>query len=355
MNKQLTVQICFIALFLFILIQAIALLSPFFEPLFWAALLAFCFYPVHRYFLKKLRGRENWAAALTTLCAICFVAPLLALLFFKLTTQSVEFFERMFRFVSEDGLHRIIDSVRANPLAHRFELKARSLGFFDSSLHEWLAFQTKVWAKMALREIAILTRHIVVYSLSLFLMLIFFVAFLKYGQRIYDSLYEIAPLDERDKAVIFEQVRFGFSAVIRGQFLTGFAQSIIAGIVFWGLSIPMPVFLAAATFIASLVPVIGASAVWVPCAVYLFITEQFSRAVILTLMGIFGISLIDNFIKPAVIGNRIKLPYSLLFVAVLGGAKLYGFTGIFIAPIIFSLLFSLINIYRERFVRTSAR
>jgi predicted PurR-regulated permease PerM len=54
--------------------------------------------------------------------------------------------------------------------------------------------------------------------------------------------------------------------------------------------------------------------------------------------------------KPALIGERTKLPYFLLFFGILGGIKLYGLMGIFIAPVVMSLFFALIKIYQEKYL-----
>jgi predicted PurR-regulated permease PerM len=54
--------------------------------------------------------------------------------------------------------------------------------------------------------------------------------------------------------------------------------------------------------------------------------------------------------KPAIIGERTKLPYFLLFFGILGGLKFYGIMGIFLAPLVLSLFFSLVKIYRQKYI-----
>jgi predicted PurR-regulated permease PerM len=90
--------------------------------------------------------------------------------------------------------------------------------------------------------------------------------------------------------------------------------------------------------------------VWFPIAVYLLIMQLYGKAIILFVLGFFGISLIDNFMKPAIIGKRTKLPYFLLFFGIMGGMKFYGLMGIFLAPAVLSIFFALIRIYREKYV-----
>ena len=174
--------------------------------------------------------------------------------------------------------------------------------------------------------------------------------FLKDGRNIYNFLYQIAPFEDSTKKVVSKQIDETFTAVIRGQLLTSLAQATLAGIIFWALNIPVPLFFAALTFLTSLIPIIGAAGAWVPLTIYLVILQQYGKAAILFFFGLLIISVIDNILKPAIIGEKTKLPYILLFFGILGGMKLYGFIGIFLAPVILSLFFALIKIYKEQYL-----
>ncbi|MBI2095745.1 MAG: AI-2E family transporter, partial [Candidatus Omnitrophica bacterium] len=76
---------------------------------------------------------------------------------------------------------------------------------------------------------------------------------------------------------------------------------------------------------------------------------RLTTTLILFLIGTLGISLLDNFLKPMLIGEKTKLPYFLLFLGILGGLQIYGVMGIFLAPAALSIFFVLIKIYREKF------
>jgi len=97
-------------------------------------------------------------------------------------------------------------------------------------------------------------------------------------------------------------------------------------------------FFAFLTFLASLIPVIGASTVWVPFVIYLFVGQQVLKAVILLLIGIFVISMSDNILKPLVIGKKTKMPLFLLFLGILGGLQAYGITGIFLSGLVVGII-----------------
>ena len=101
--------------------------------------------------------------------------------------------------------------------------------------------------------------------------------------------------------------------------------------------------------VLALLPVGGAALVWLPGALYLFITDATVRGVLLATWGTFLVSLPDNFIKPLLIGKRAKLPTFFLFLGILGGLQVYGFLGILFGPLIVTLLTAFVQIYREEF------
>jgi predicted PurR-regulated permease PerM len=103
-----------------------------------------------------------------------------------------------------------------------------------------------------------------------------------------------------------------------------------------------------------MIPVVGSATVWVPFAIYLAIGQEWGRMAALLVLGTFVISGIDNILKPLLIGHKTKLPYSLLFLGILGGVQAYGLIGVFIAPAFFSLFFVLIKIYRDKFSEPAA-
>ena len=110
-------------------------------------------------------------------------------------------------------------------------------------------------------------------------------------------------LEEKHKRPVFQRISDTFSAVLRGQLLTGLTQALVAGVLFEIIRIPLALFFATLTFITAMIPVVGASAVWVPLVIYLAITKQFAKAAILFIFGTLVISLIDNIMKPALIGE----------------------------------------------------
>ena len=354
MNRKQLIAVFFTVLLLSILSSVLYILSQFLNPIFWGAMLAFAFYPVFEKCMKFLRNR-NLAATLTTVLILLAFVPLLIFIALQATKEAVHFYDWLAQTVQNGDTGRWLQSFRELSLIQKIE-HSRLIRWelIKNPFEEWLLGSVGTLGNFALRHATLLTKNIVtgIFDFFLTFFLIFF--FLRDGENIYRFIYEITPLDEEHKKEIFSQLSDTFSATLRGQLFTALAQAATLGIVFWFLGLPLPVFAAAVTFLAAMIPVFGASIVWFPFVIYLGIAQQWGRMTALLVLGIFVISGIDNVLKPLLIGHKAKLPYSLLFLGILGGMQAYGFIGIFIAPAFFSLFFVLIKIYRNQFTEPVA-
>ena len=350
MTRDQFISLFFLALLLFIIYQFCLILSPFVRAIFWSAILAFGFYPLYEQLRKKLKTHEILAAALMTVLIFLIVIPPVVLVITNVATQAIQLYQAASDYVREGGIETAIEKVRALTLVQYLEARILQWEPLKQNLADWLLSSTQAIGNFATSQAANITKNLLLVGLNTVLMTFLLFVFLKDGPEIYKFIYQIAPLEERNKRAIFGQISDTFGAVIRGQLLTSLTQAVVAGIVFWVLGLPLPVLFAAATFLAALVPVVGASAIWVPLVLFLVGTDQIVKAVILFVIGALIISLIDNIMKPALIGEKTRLPYFLLFFGILGGIKLYGLMGIFLAPVVLSLFFALIRIYQEKYL-----
>ena len=350
MNRKQLISIFFIVLLLYILASVFYILSPFLNPIFWGAMLAFAFYPIYEKCLKILRNNRNLASLLTTLLILLAFVPLLIFIALQAAKEAVHFYNWLAQVVQNGDAERALQHLRELSFVRTIENSHLiQWEFVKDQLEEWVLNSTGTVGNFVLKHATLLTKNIVtgIFDLLLTFFLLFF--FFRDGAKIYRFIYEVTPLDEAHKQEIFNQLSDTFSATLRGQLFTALAQAATLGVVFWFLRLPLPVFFAAITFLAAMIPVFGAATVWVPFAIYLGATQQWGRMTALLILGAFVISGIDNVLKPLLIGHKIKLPYSLLFLGILGGIQVYGFIGIFIAPAFFSLFFVLIRIYRDKF------
>ncbi len=350
MKREQFISFCFIALLVFIIWQIFLIFSPFFRAIFWASILAFAFHPIYRRLRTSLKMNETLAALLMTILIFLIVLPPVILLVLNLTSQAIELYQSASAYIQGGGLEQLIEKIRSLSFIEKLEAGILQWDPLKRNLTDWILGSSRAIGNFAASQAGIITKNLFFIALNIFLMSFLIFIFLKDGERIYRFIYQMAPLEERNKKPLFRQINETFSAVIRGQLLTSMTQAATAGVFFWILGIPLPIFFAAATFLTSIIPFLGASSIWVPLVAYLAVNHEYGRAMVLLVLGTLVISLIDNLMKPALIGERTKLPYFLLFFGILGGIKVYGLMGIFLAPAILSLFFAVAKIYQEEFL-----
>lgn len=350
MTRDQFISLFFIALLLFVVYQIFLILSPFFRAIFWSSILAFGFYPIYAQLKRRLKKNETLAALIMTFFIFLVVIPPVVLLVINLTAQAIELYQSSSAYIREGNLEKLIGQIQANAWVQKIQSHYFQWEPLKENAREWILTTTRSIGNFTASQAAIITKNVLLFVLNTLFMVFLLFIFLKDGEKIYRFIYQIAPLEEKNKKSLFSHINETFSAVIRGQLLTSLTQAVVAGMVFWVLGLPIPILFAALTFLAALIPVVGTSAVWLPLVIYLCTLHLYGKAVILFILGVFVISLIDNIMKPALIGEKTKLPYFLLFFGILGGIRIYGLMGIFIAPVILSLFFALIKIYEEKFL-----
>ena len=351
MTRNQLLSFFFLGLLVFILFNIALIFSPFFQAIFWAAVLAFGFYPFYEKLTRgPLKRRERTAAALMTLAIFLTFVPLAIFIVFNFAWETTLLSRWILESMRNGNFDGAMQRLRDHPFMQRLE-QTTPFDWAWIKVHVQLLVTKSAAAigNFTLRHALTITKGVVSTLLSFFVTFFLVFFFFRDGAKIYKFIYEITPLEPRNKREVFRQVSETFSAVLRGQLLTSFVQALISGIVFLALGIPLPFFFAALTFFVSLIPIFGAASVWLPICVYLAISHAYVKAGILFAVGALVISTIDNLIKPWVIGKKTKLPYFLLFLGILGGLQIYGLMGIFLAPAVLTLFFVLINIYRETF------
>ena len=158
----------------------------------------------------------------------------------------------------------------------------------------------------------------------------------------------LLPLNDRETDQLLDNMGSTINATALGRLVIGIIQGILAGLAFWVLGVPNTMLWMAVTIIASILPVVGASIVWAPVAVYLGLTGHLGKALLLTAWGTFVVSSIDNFLYPVLVGSKLNQHTVSVLLAILGGVVIFGFSGVILGPLAFTIAATLLDIWRER-------
>jgi predicted PurR-regulated permease PerM len=85
--------------------------------------------------------------------------------------------------------------------------------------------------------------------------------------------------------------------------------------------------------------------VWIPAAIWLFSSGHAGRAIILVILcGAVG-AMVDNVLRPVLLGGRASLNGLLVFISVLGGIEVFGILGVILGPIVVATAVGILDVY----------
>ena len=227
-------------------------------------------------------------------------------------------------------IQRVFDALPAwaTGLLDRFNLK--NLSAVRDSLGAGLVKGGQALAPQAL-SIGMNTFDFMI-GLGIMLYLLFFL--LRDGKALAARVREVVPLRADQKAALFGRFADVVRATVKGGILVAIAQGALGGLAFWFLGIHAALLWAALMAFLSLLPAIGAGLVWVPVAIYLLATGAVWQGIGLILYGVLVIGLVDNLLRPFLIGKDTKLPDYVVLISTLGGIEVFGLNGFVIGPLI---------------------
>lgn len=314
----------------------------------WASTLAVLFYPLHRRILRLVRDRQNLAAGISTFLSVMILFIPAFLTVFNLVSEVRNLTPIMREGFGTDAFHSIATWLEGSPfrgLTHLILGQPHDGGV--AAIETELAKGAVALQEFPLDALKSVTKNAPAALFQVVITLLAFFFFLRQGPGWIDAIKKALPLAPEHSGRLFTIAAQAVNAVFRGVILTAAAQAVLAGFGFWVAGAKVPILLACLTFLGSLIPFVGAIAVWLPTAVILFVTGHTVAAIGLAVYGMLVVSLADNVIKPIVIGREMKLPTLWLFLAIIGALKLFGFLGVVVGPATLSLGFACYRIYTE--------
>ena len=322
------------------------ILWPFYAALLWAVVFATVFAPAHGRLLNSMRGHPNVAALTAVLLIVTLVLLPLTLTEISICQEATSLYEKIETGEVDFGrfLTQLLQALPAwaTELLNRIEIK--DIGDIQAQLSAALKQGSQFIATQAI-AIGQGTAHIVV---SFFLMLYLLFFFLRDGRELSQRLKEAIPLRAKQKRALFSKFAIVIRAMFKGTILVALLQGTLGGLIFWLLNIPAPVLWGVVMAFLSLLPAIGSALIWLPVALYLLVTGAVWQGLILTADGAFVIGLVDNLLRPFLIGMDTKLPDYVVLIATLGGIAIFGLNGFVIGPVIAAMFVATWDIFSTR-------
>lgn len=312
-----------------------AILWQFHGAVFWGVILAILFAPLHRKLLRRMPRRHNLAALCTLgLCLIVVILPMTAITV-SLAQEATLIYERMRSGQLNFGLYlqQVIAALPTWAANLLDRLNLTTVGELQQKFSSVAVQASQFIAAQAL-SIGQNTLQFIV-SFGIMLYLLFFL--LRDGSSLALRIGQATPLDETHKRQLVSKFTTVIRATVKGNIVVAASQGALGGLIFWILGIQGPVLWGVSMAFLSLLPAVGAGLIWVPVAIYFLATGAVWQGVVLTAFGVGVIGLVDNVLRPILVGKDTKMPDYVVLISTLGGMALFGLTGFVIGPVIAAL------------------
>jgi len=340
----------FIALLLGVGILTFFIFLPYLSPLIIAAVFAVLFRPLYRRIVAKVakgNERSSLGALFTLFIIVILVLTPLMFIGAQISMEAKSLYNQL---TVEGGRIGVLDAVDrvVQSAASRFLPEGSSVtSVSDIDLNQY-AEQALRWSFTNIDSVfsglAKIIFNIFILVLALFYML-------RDGTVLKRNIIKYSPLQDVYDEQIFAKLQRAVNSVIKGSLVVGVVQGTLTGIGFAIFGVPNPALWGTFAVFAALIPGIGTSLVLVPGIIYLLVTGNFGPAIGLFIWGVVAVGLIDNFLGPKLVGGGVHIHQFLILLSVIGGLSFFGPIGFILGPLVISLLFALLEIYKTAILK----
>ncbi len=344
MNTKRATIIFLSVLLLIVLVLAFVITRSFLKPIAFAIILAVVFYPLHERILRGNHGRPGSSALMSTLLLILlFAVPglIIAVLAANEALAAAHYLGR--RSVEEGGFPSLVMTLAKGPLSYisrwidisKYDLQA-IISANAQKVSVWLVgFGANVLSGIARFVIDSLITFVVVFFL-----------FRDGAQWAYRA-GTMLPLSREQVARLYRNISDTIIANVYGILTVGVAQGVLVGVALRIIGMQSALLLGLATGFASIIPVVGSALVWAPVTIYLLATGSVGKGLFFLIYCVVIVSSVDNIIRPWVVGGRVELHPLVLLFFIFGGVEAFGFLGLFLGPVVASVLVAVFDILRK--------
>jgi len=304
---------------------------PFVGSIFWSVVLAIVFEPLHARVLVAL-GQRRTAAALATLAIVvagvgipvAIVAALVVRqatgLYAAIASGRIDVGAGMQK--AADALpHWLLDALDTLGLGDPGAIRARLV----ASAGEASRFVAAHLLRLGIDSASFAL------SVAVVLYLLFFL--LRDGRALATRIDRAVPLAGNDKKSLLATFVVVIRATVKGGVVMAVVQGTLGGLVLGGLGVAAPLLWGVVFGLVSMLPAVGAAVLWLPIALYFLVTGAIAKALLLTLFGSVVLTIVDNVVRPLLVGRDTHLPGYVVLISTLGGVAVFGLNGVVIGPV----------------------
>ena len=335
MLKQEHPEMFFMVIFAIVLFLFYKTISMLFIPLFLGAVFALVLYPLFTKINHKIKSKNICSILVVILFLLILVIPSLFAIG-AIANETYKSYEKVSVYFENNNFCDINGKICSDIKKYGVDLDIKNM---IKNVSNYVFEKGTAFAKNIART-----------GFAIFILIFSMFFFLRDGKELVLYLESLVPMEKKDKHKIFLKFKEVCQATIYGNIIVALIQGIIGGIGFAIFGISNPFLWGIVMAILALLPFGGTAIVWIPAGVIMLSMGNMFAGIGILLWGGLIVGLIDNLLKPKLIGERANLHPLLVFVSVIGGLWAFGFVGVLLGPILASLVVVLLEMYKVRFV-----
>ena len=316
-----------------ITILFVSLIFNFAAPILWSIVVSIIFYPLYEKLLLMTNKKSLSSMLSLILILLLVIMPSIAVLgligneLINFINSSENYsFEQYFQMIpNESAINQLIawSGLSINDLIEKAD------DFLISA------------SKMLYQSVSTISANVINFFVSLFIFVYLTFFFLRDGEKILQHCMDAFPMKNEDESYLLDQFQKTTRATIKGTVMVALAQGFLGYLTLLLIGINGALIWGAVMALLSIIPAVGTVLVWLPIALVLFLNGEIMDASLLIFSGVFIIGMIDNLLRPILIGKETKMPDYLILLTTIGGISIFGITGFIVGPIIASLFISI--------------
>jgi predicted PurR-regulated permease PerM len=343
-----TILLFFLACFLISIILLGWLLWPFLSIIILGAVVSGIFSPLYRLIIRNGVVRPAIASFLT--CSIIFCILFIPIVFFVgilskeaydlyLTAKDAIISPQISALMEGSKVLELTNNVLAN---FNFQITVEELNTYISEIARFVG----LFLYNQARSIA---SNMLAFFINFFMMLLVIYYLLVDGERLVSFIVDLSPLPNNQDQILLKKFKDMAGAILIGNGAGGLIQGMAGGVVFSLFGLPSPFLWGVVMGLLAFLPIIGIGIVFIPAAIYLFLKGRIAASIFFIVFYVVLSGGVEYLFKPKLVGQRVKMHTLLVFLAIIGGLKLFGILGIIYGPLVITAFLTLTDIYHSSY------
>ncbi len=338
----------FLILFIASIVMLGWLIWPFISIIVLAAVVTGIFNPVYRFIVVKDKINPPFASFLT--CMLIFFVLFIPIVFFVgiLSKEAFELYTTAKSAILNDQIKNLLANTELLEKAN-FLLSHFNIEFTGEELNKAISEIGKIVGLFLYEQARSIASNMFAFLVNFFLMLLVIYFLLIDSDRLISFITDLSPLPREQDEKLIQKFKDMAGAILIGNGLAGLIQGTLGGIVFMLFGFKSPFLWGVIMSLLAFLPILGIGAVFIPAAIYLFLTGCTASGIFFIIFYVILSGCIEYVFKPKLVGHRVKMHTLLVFFSIIGGLKLFGLLGIIYGPLVVTAFLTLTDIYHASY------